>query len=437
MTPAVEARGVSKQYRRGVMHKGTQLLSRALLRRARGLIGGQGDDGTRIDSEPFWALRDVSFVIEPGQVVGIIGRNGSGKSTLLKIVAQITAPTTGEVRLNGRIGTLLEVGTGFHPELTGRENVFLNGAILGMTRVEIARKFDEIVAFSGVESFIDTPVKRYSSGMQTRLAFSVAAHLEPEVLIVDEVLAVGDAEFQKKCLGKMNEVSKLGRTVLFVSHNMGAVEQLCSRVIWLNRGRIVDDSTDVYAVSSKYLFGGQEGSVSGELVEAGKPLLKSEFFDLRGMRVRDAAGRTITGPVGANAEAFVEIRLDVRKLHHALTIGCAVSNESGETVYWTMMTDADDDFVGKLAPGEVVLSTPVPPRFLNQGMYRIDFMAGLHNSNWIAEPGATDLAVFLRIEGGMSDSRYWRQHRPGAVAPVLPWRIESVEPAAPPRVAAS
>ena len=189
--------------------------------------------------EEFWALRDVNFEVKPGDVVGIIGRNGAGKSTLLKILSRITEPTTGRIVIDGRVASLLEVGTGFHPELTGRENIFLNGAILGMTKVEIKKKFDEIVAFSEVEKFLDTPVKRYSSGMYMRLAFAVAAHLEPEILIVDEVLAVGDAAFQKKCLGKMQDVSKGGRTVLFVSHNMGAVTSLCRTGIWMQQGRLI------------------------------------------------------------------------------------------------------------------------------------------------------------------------------------------------------
>ena len=189
--------------------------------------------------EDFWALKDVSFEVRQGEVIGIIGRNGAGKSTLLKILSRITEPTEGRVTLSGRVASLLEVGTGFHPELTGRENIFLNGAILGMTRAEIAQKFDEIVAFAGTERFLDTPVKRYSSGMYVRLAFAVAAHLEPEILIVDEVLAVGDAEFQQKCLGKMGEVAHSGRTVLFVSHQLAVVENLCQLGLLLDRGRVV------------------------------------------------------------------------------------------------------------------------------------------------------------------------------------------------------
>ncbi|HXI70567.1 MAG TPA: ABC transporter ATP-binding protein [Verrucomicrobiae bacterium] len=208
----------------------------------------------RSSSEEFWALKDVSFEVKRGEVVGIIGRNGAGKSTLLKILSRITEPTTGRVELNGRVASLLEVGTGFHPELTGRENIFLNGAILGMTRAEIRKKFDEIVAFAEVEKFLDTPVKRYSSGMYVRLAFAVAAHLEPEILIVDEVLAVGDAEFQKKCLGKMQDVASGGRTVLFVSHNMAAVRNLCSKGIYLKNGTVrllgsIDETIDGYLAS--------------------------------------------------------------------------------------------------------------------------------------------------------------------------------------------
>ena len=201
-------------------------------------------------SEEFWALKDVSFEIKQGDRVGIIGRNGAGKSTLLKILSRITEPSTGQIRIKGRVASLLEVGTGFHPELTGRENIYLNGAILGMSKAEIEKKFDEIVAFAEVEKFLDTPVKRYSSGMYVRLAFAVAAHLEPEILIVDEVLAVGDAQFQKKCLGKMEEVGKEGRTVLFVSHNMGVVQTLCTRGILLRYGTVVSDETAYEAVST-------------------------------------------------------------------------------------------------------------------------------------------------------------------------------------------
>ncbi len=393
---------------------------------ARSLVGQRTEDGrTKNDLEPFWALKDVSFTIEQGEVVGIIGRNGSGKSTLLKIIAQITSPTAGEIRLNGRTGTLLEVGTGFHPELSGRENVFLNGAILGMSRRDISRKFDEIVEFSGIEAFIDTPVKRYSSGMQTRLAFSVAAHLEPEILIVDEVLAVGDAEFQKKCLGKMNEVSKTGRTVLFVSHTMSAVDQLCGRIIWLDHGQLTLDSTDTYAATSQYLFGDQSQSLKGSIAAGDVPPLDTEFFTFQSFRIKDADENTISGSVLASAEVSVEIGLRIKKLHPSLTFGYAVYNEAGEVVYWSVITDARDDILNDLQVGEVVLSTVIPPRFLNQGLYRLDLMTSLHFINWFSAPGESPYAVFLRIEGGMSNSVFWVAQRPGVVAPVLPWRVKS------------
>jgi lipopolysaccharide transport system ATP-binding protein len=230
---AIKVENLSKKYIIGHGQSGS--LRETLSNAWQGAIGRQ-----RTDEEEFWALRDINFEIKQGEAVGIIGRNGAGKSTLLKLLSKITYPTTGKITMNGRVSSLLEVGTGFHPELTGRENIYLNGTILGMSRKEVKSKFDEIVAFSGVEKFLDTPVKRYSSGMYVRLAFAVAAHLEPEILIIDEVLAVGDGEFQKKCLGKMDEVAKGGRTVLFVSHNMSAIESLCSSAILLNTGLILE-----------------------------------------------------------------------------------------------------------------------------------------------------------------------------------------------------
>lgn len=241
---AIRVDNLSKRYHIGQTQERHDTLRDALVAGLRGLslvVGGgrRADNGPqRTDETEFWALRDVSFEVKQGEVVGIIGRNGAGKSTLLKILSRITEPTSGRVELHGRVASLLEVGTGFHPELTGRENIYLNGAILGMKRAEIDRQFAEIVAFAEIEKFLDTPVKRYSSGMYVRLAFAVAAHLEPEILLVDEVLAVGDAAFQKKCLGKMGEVAQEGRTVLFVSHNMGSIDALCRTAIFLDQGRV-------------------------------------------------------------------------------------------------------------------------------------------------------------------------------------------------------
>ena len=262
MTTVISLENISKYYRLGVI--GSQTLTGDLNRwwaRLRGKpdpyqIIGEDDHGNRED-EFIFALRDVNLEVRQGEVLGIIGPNGAGKSTLLKILSRVTAPTSGQIKVKGRVASMLEVGTGFHPELTGHENIYLNGAILGMTPAEINRKYDEIVEFSGVGKFIDTPVKRYSSGMYVRLAFAVAAHLEPEILVVDEVLAVGDAEFQKKCLGKMGDVAEEGRTVLFVSHNMSAINRLCSRAILLETGRIVEDGPAVKVT------GAYQSSVSG------------------------------------------------------------------------------------------------------------------------------------------------------------------------------
>ncbi len=250
---------------------------------------GQGDGQEKIDTErEIWALKGVSFEVKHGEVLGIIGPNGAGKSTLLKILSRITEPTGGYAEIRGRVGSLLEVGTGFHPELTGRENVYLNGAILGMSKAEIRRKFDDIVSFAGVEKFIDTPVKRYSSGMQVRLAFAVAAHLDPEILIIDEVLAVGDAEFQKRCLGKMNEVARSGRTVLFVSHNMAAVEALCTAAIALRDGRLVDSGPPIRVISN-YIV--KTNEKSGELIfETRSNYNCGPKFTF--VRFRDGTGRT-------------------------------------------------------------------------------------------------------------------------------------------------
>jgi lipopolysaccharide transport system ATP-binding protein len=245
--PIIEIQGVGKRYRIGATKE--PYLS---LRDEVAKWFSPAARRARAAEEEFWALRDVTFSVEPGEAVGIIGRNGAGKSTLLKILSQITPPTEGKITMRGRVGSLLEVGTGFHPELTGRENIYMNGAILGMSRREIARKFDEIVAFAEMEKFLDTPVKRYSSGMYVRLAFAVAAHLEPEILVIDEVLAVGDAEFQKKCLGKMDEVAKQGRTVLFVSHNMAAIRGLCGQGLLLKDGRLLKKDT-VSTIVQEYL----------------------------------------------------------------------------------------------------------------------------------------------------------------------------------------
>lgn len=294
--PAIRIAGLSKQYRLGeVCSVAYDTLRDRLADAARASwrrLLRRSPQAAPAEDKTFWALRDVTFDVQPGEVVGVVGRNGAGKSTFLKILSRITEPTRGSVELYGRVGSLLEVGTGFHPELTGRENIYLNGAILGMSRSEIKRKFDAIVAFAEIDRFLDTPVKRYSSGMYVRLAFAVASHLEPEILIVDEVLAVGDAQFQQKCLGRMNEVRKDGRTVLFVSHNMAAVRSLCTRAVMLERGAVTLDGSTADVVD-RYIQAGQILTSSRDIPEDAERITSGQAR-MRRVAVSDVTGRPIS-----------------------------------------------------------------------------------------------------------------------------------------------
>ncbi len=314
--------------------------------------------------EEFWALKDVAFEIKRGDVVGIIGRNGAGKSTLLKILSRITEPTRGRIRLNGRVACLLEVGTGFHPELTGRENIFLNGAILGMSKTEIQRKFDEIVAFSEIEKFLDTPVKRYSSGMHVRLAFAVAAHLEPEILIVDEVLAVGDSAFQKKCLGKISEVTHGGRTVLFVSHNMGVVSALCRQIILLERGRVVcisDPQTVIPLYLRNEMIGaGAENirSPSGRVT-----LLRAETQDTDGQARRQFH-------TGEPVKVVIDFEIHAGP-HSVINPVVEVCDEFDNSVFSTTNFNERDWYARDTSPGQYRGVCEIPRDILNDRSYTI------------------------------------------------------------------
>ena len=413
--PIIDVRNLSKVYTLGQI--GVTSLKEEFERLWNGV---RGRVGARV-KEPFWALRDISFKVQPGDVIGIIGRNGAGKSTLLKILSRITQQSAGEIALRGRVASLLEVGTGFHPDLTGRENVFLNGAILGMTKAEVRSKLDEIIAFSELEKFIDTPVKRYSSGMYVRLAFAVAAHLEPEILIVDEVLAVGDAAFQKKCLGKMNDVAKRGgRTVLFVSHNMGAIEQLCSRALLLKQGSLAADSSDIHAVVRDYLFEQDDTMPAAEWVN-GSDDFDIPWFRPERFRARDARGQTIVEPIRGDTEAWIEIEGTIETLDPSLTFGYAIYGETGDLIYWSYQTDTPQEKWPDLKKGRMVLRSPLPRRFLNEGTYRVDLIGGLHNRQWLFEPGKNVPAFSFRIKGGLSESPHWTEKRPGLLAMVIPW----------------
>jgi lipopolysaccharide transport system ATP-binding protein len=374
--------------------------------------------------EGFWALKDVSFEVEHGEVVGIIGRNGAGKSTLLKILSRITIPTEGTVEIHGRVGSLLEVGTGFHPELTGRENIFLNGSIIGMKKVEIEQKFDEIVKFSEIEKFLDTPVKRYSSGMYVRLAFAVAAHLEPEILIVDEVLAVGDAAFQKKCLGKMGEVANEGRTVLFVSHNMSAIEQLCKHCILIEQGRIKHKGSDVREIIKDYLQpSGEDAGLSQWINNADK--FSNPWFIPKKMFICDDLGDILNNPVNNFQDIWLQIEGVVGQLDPGLQIGYTICNEAGLVLYWSYFTDQKESQWPNISTGPFIFKTKIPKRFLTEGSYTIDLIGGLRYRSWIFEPGATIPTLTLVIQGGFSDSPYWTEKRPGVIAPIMEWTGES------------
>jgi lipopolysaccharide transport system ATP-binding protein len=373
----------------------------------------------------FWALRGVSFEVKKGEVIGIIGRNGAGKSTLLKILSRITEPTEGGADIHGRIGSLLEVGTGFHPELSGRENVFLNGAILGMPRREIIRKFDEIVAFAEIEKFIDTAVKHYSSGMYMRLAFAVAAHLEPEILVVDEVLAVGDAAFQKKCLGKMGEVAQGGRTVLFVSHQMNAVKSLCTKALWLKDGQVVEyAATD--PVVGRYLT--QHGGEMEWVADGNRPDLSNPFFDPTRFALVDRDLVPIAGTVGADEQVGVLIEGDTQQEHSALTVGFAVTASTGELMFWSLATDQDQQRWPRYDLGKNRLVAWLPAHFLNEGDYVVELIVSLHFIQWMSQPGKNAPQIRLSIRGGLSQSPFWMMARPGLNAPVLAFdkvRVES------------
>lgn len=365
-----------------------------------------------------WALKEIEFAVERSEIVGVIGRNGAGKSTLLKILTKIVQPTSGKILIKGRVGSLLEVGTGFHPELSGRENVYLNGTILGMTRKEISRKFDEIVAFSEVEKFIDTPVKRYSSGMYTRLAFSVAAHLESEILLVDEVLAVGDLSFQKKCLGKMGEISKGGRTILFVSHNMGAISELCSRCIFLDKGLKKFDGNTAEAIQ-KYTEGTNDVK-NGELI-----LQNSQDVPIYVTRLRlcDADGN-VTKKAELFSRMFLEIEYtveqEIRNVVMAMSLAAA-----GCPLIYSYDVDANDSIIAeKRSPGKYKARLELPTSLLKEGSYSVEVKIGWNNINVSDQ----NCIIFFEIENNFINLQYksYRSDRPGYLAKNILWEVDKV-----------
>ena len=371
MTTAISIQNVSKAYRLGVIGHGTLKEDlQSWWAKVRGKEDPNRIIGSKeaVEGDTLWALRDVSFDVEQGSVWGIIGANGAGKSTLLKILSRVTVPTSGQIKVRGRVASLLEVGTGFHPELTGRENIFLNGAILGMTKAEVRKKFDEIVAFSEIEKFIDTPVKRYSSGMYVRLAFAVAAHLDPEILVVDEVLAVGDAAFQKKCLGKMGAVAKEGRTVLFVSHNMGAVRTLCQMGLVLGNGRIrsMGQADEQVAFYLKDLAQRAEEDVGIRKDRGGDGRVR-----LTGIQVKDLATGSVGTACAGNPTEFVFAY--ERKVHEPLSVGIGFScfhGTGGEKIFHNDSLQQNIIYDNIPPRGKIVCKVPRLP--LPPGHYSLD-----------------------------------------------------------------
>ena len=422
----IEVEKLSKIYRLGQIGTGTLTDDmKVWWAKARGKPNPLLKIGREIRSEDdgmIWALRDVSFDVEEGRVLGIIGKNGAGKSTLLKILSRVTAPSNGEVRVGGRIASLLEVGTGFHPDLTGRENLYLNGAILGMKRAEIDRKFDEILDFSEVEQFIDTPVKRYSSGMYVRLAFAVAAHLDPEILVVDEVLAVGDAEFQKKCLGKMSDVAQQGRTVLFVSHNMSAILRLTQETIVMEKGRLVLRAPSSEAVDY-YLSAGN--ARAGERTwETNESSVRPSPFRPIALRLLDRRGKVVE--TVRSVEPFtVEVEYELSAPLTALRIGLYLNSARGDQVLTTFDTDDPPRFekYSTRPAGHYLSRCTFPADLLNNGRYIIGVNA---SSYGIRRYFMDEQALAFNVDPSGAPGMQWNEPRPGVLRPRYDWTIKLV-----------
>jgi lipopolysaccharide transport system ATP-binding protein len=426
--PVIKVENLSKAYQIGQIGTGTisRDLERFWMTKVMGKddpflkIGETNDRSVKGNSDIVWSLKDINFEINQGDAVGIIGKNGAGKSTLLKLLSRVTGPTTGNIKVKGRIASLLEVGTGFHPELTGRENIYLNGAILGMRKKEITRKLDEIIDFSGVERYIDTPVKRYSSGMYVRLAFAVAAHLESEILIVDEVLAVGDAEFQKKCLGKMHDISSgEGRTVLFVSHNMSAVSRLCNQGILINNGRI-DRTGDIDLVIEDYLkiaIGGSAHVVWDDISKAPG----SEFIKLREIRMLDHEDN-ITGFFDITKDIEVAFTYEVLAADQTFTHGFNLFNDQGIHILSSHHRDAPT-LIAPAKKGLHTVSLKIPGNFLAEGNYEVAFALMKYGPFQVLY-NQRDLAGFTVVDDIRGDSvrGSYTGKFPGVVRPELTWK---------------
>lgn len=427
---AIRAEGLGKEYHIGAAPEKYRTLrdrvagaASAPFRRAWKLARGQAYGAASLD-ETFWALRDVSFEVREGEVVGVIGRNGAGKSTLLKILSRITEPTEGWAEIRGRVGSLLEVGTGFHPELTGRENIYMNGAILGMRKVEIDRKFDEIVEFSEIAKFIDTPVKHYSSGMYVRLAFAVAAHMEASILLIDEVLSVGDAEFQRKCLGKMGEVAGSGRTILFVSHSMPTVARLCSRVLLLDQGRLVEDGPSAQVLHT-YLSSGIGTAAEREWLDPARAP-GNAWARMRAVRVLRADGK-VAESVDIREPVRLEQEFEVLQGGKRMVPIFVVHNDEGTCLFATH-GHATSWWRTPRPPGRYRASVEIPGNFLAEGMLLV--MAGIVTQAPFESHAQEYDAVSFQVVGSLDPATArgdFGKRMPGVVSPLLPWTDVAVD----------
>ena len=406
---AISARSLGKRYRIGQIESGAARFKRFVKKRG--------------PQEVLWAIRDLTFDVGVGEAFGIIGRNGAGKSTLLKVLSRITEPTAGHVDVRGRVGALLEVGTGFHPELTGRENVYLNASLLGMTTREVDRRLDQIVAFAGVERHIDTPVKWYSSGMYVRLAFAVASHLDPEILVVDEVLAVGDVEFQKRCLDRMAEVAKEGRTILFVSHNMNIVRRLCAGGMLLDGGQLVT-AGEINSVITQYLTS-IEPDEGGRRTWEGSKRPGDSTFSLVEIRVADEDSEPRT-TFFTSRPIYVTLEFDIEELNPALIVAVEVASADGAVAFFTSFRDMPEGAVPALETGRNAMRCEIPAELLNGGRYAINVRVGVHGARWIIFEDA--VLHFDTIADHGSSLFLTGAVRPGAVAPAIEWA--AVEPRA-------
>ncbi len=411
MSTVIKVENLSKQYRLGTVGASTfREDSQRWWAKMRGkedpflTVGNENDRTIKDDAKFVWSLKDIDFEVQQGDVLGVIGKNGAGKSTLLKILSKVTAPTTGSVKIKGRIASLLEVGTGFHPELTGRENIYLNGAILGMRKYEITRKLDEIISFAGVEKYVDTPVKRYSSGMYVRLAFAVAAHLESEILIVDEVLAVGDAEFQQKCLGKMGDISKSdGRTILFVSHNMPSISTLCTRAIFLKNGQISVDSTVSNAITN--YFGGEKNSNYLKNI----CLKYKEVFELNEINIFNHDNENVNIIVD-HKEIILETIFELNESISRFHITYHIYNEQGDALF----SFTHESYNFKVGTNKLIFN--FPPLFFQSGSFYLHFYL-IENKN-TAVLIEKDILSFKVIDGSRELGTYMGRE-PGFIRPII------------------